>query len=138
MNIIDNNLRICRFLNYCKQFSHYLVHGPRYLLKVWQLSSGSYKKQMYRTAFRHSRYYRPLAGTPCLGQQPAYTVPVYRFSELFFGYRKARHQRIGGRPAAGGCIMNKIYYSEGKNRKRFPCTEKRSNMLLFFEPLIYL
>ncbi len=71
---------------------------------------------------------------PHLSHQPADAVALYRAGEFLFGYREARQNRGKVGFFAVGEQADDTY---GKNRKRFPCPEKRINMLLSLEPLIY-
>jgi hypothetical protein len=71
---------------------------------------------------------------PCLYHLPAYTVALHRSTELLFGYRKTSNN---GRRAIGCTGHQVIDEPYRKNRKRFPGPEKRINMLLSLEPLIY-
>jgi hypothetical protein len=59
-------------------------------------------------------------------------VTVYRPAEFLFGHRKPCSY---GRAfiSAGGSDAKAFYR---KNRKRFPFTEKRINMLLALQPLV--
>lgn len=91
---------------------------------------------MHRLPFWQVLYKHRFVQAPCLHHQPAHTVPVHRAAKFLFGYRKSclhitpmLHHSFGGHQP-----VNELY---GKNRKRFPCTEKRMNMLLTLEPLIY-
>ena len=61
-------------------------------------------------------------------------MAVNRMFKLFFRYRKASFNRAIITAHAGHFKINELYR---KNRIRFPNLEKRINMLLFFEPLIY-
>jgi hypothetical protein len=83
---------------------------------------------------RHDGIEQVLVQPPGFGHQSADAVAVHRTTELLFGYRKARHNR-GGIRVSGNDVVNDPYR---KNRKRFPGKEKRMNMLLSLEPLIYL
>ena len=75
---------------------------------------------------------------PCFYHQTADAVAVHGAAELFLRHRKT--SLYGGAPdsyrdiSAGQKNVNEPY---GKNRKRFPGEEKRMNMLLSLEPLIY-
>ena len=76
-----------------------------------------------------------LVQPPGLYHKAAYAVPVYRVLKLLFGHREAclcrRCDTIRG-------PWNKVIdEADGKNRKRLPGKEKRINMLLSLEPLIY-
>ncbi len=57
-----------------------------------------------------------------------------RAAETFFGNGEAYLYRVF---CIGRRIENAVDYAYGKNRKRFPGEEKRVNMLLSLEPLIY-
>ena len=72
---------------------------------------------------------------PGLCHQPADAVAVHRATKLLFGHRKACLHRGCSIISTWNDGINEPY---GKNRKRFPCKEKRMNMLLSLEPLIYL
>ena len=72
---------------------------------------------------------------PGLGHQPADAVPVHRAAKLLLRYRKACLDWGCLFIGQSYCSINESY---GKNRKRFPGKEKRMNMLLSLEPLIYL
>ena len=72
--------------------------------------------------------------SPAFHHQASDAVPVYRMPEFFFRYGKAGHYGAVCFVCSRHC---KVYEPYRKNRKRFPGAEKRINMLLFFEPLIY-
>lgn len=89
---------------------------------------------MQLLACRHALVELVLVQPPCLGHQPPDPVPVYRMAKLLLGYRKTRLHRRFTIDGAGYELINQSYR---KNRKRFPGKEKRMNMLLALEPLIY-
>lgn len=96
------------------------------------------KKHMHTRAWRQSRQQLVLMGAPGFHHQPPYAVAVHGVGEFLFGNGKANLQ-VGTRWAWVGGFRSKRAVNElyGKNRKRFPGVEKRLNMLLAFEPLIY-
>ena len=55
-------------------------------------------------------------------------------AEFLFWYGEACLHRGGFGVCTGNDAVNELY---GENRKRFPGKEKRMNMLLSLEPLIY-
>lgn len=92
---------------------------------------------------RHGLQQCGLMQPPGLEHKAAHTVPVHGTPEFFLGYGKPYLQRRGaycrqgcgrGMPAGRYQLINDSY---GENRKRFPGKEKRVNMLLSLEPLIY-
>ena len=80
----------------------------------------------------YSRIYLMLVQAPGLGHQSAYAVAVHRTAKFLFGNRKAY-------PCGGYLGIARHHFADKfyrKNRKRFPCPEKRINMLLALEPLV--
>ena len=75
-----------------------------------------------------------LVEPPRLGSEPTDAVPVNGAAKFLFGYGKAHLYR---RCLCIGPWQGVVYEPYGKNRKRFPGEEKRMNMLLSLEPLIY-
>ena len=76
-----------------------------------------------------------LVHAPGLYHEAAYAVPVDRALEFLFGHREAGLCRRGD--TIRGPWNKVINEADGKNRKRLPGKEKRINMLLSLEPLIY-
>ena len=72
---------------------------------------------------------------PCFHHQAADAVAVHRAAKFFLGYRKTSLHRTAGIGGAGYAEVDEAYR---KNRIRLSCPEKRINMLLSLEPLIYL
>lgn len=77
---------------------------------------------------------------PGLHHQAAHTMAVHALLKLLLGYREAclhcSHRGGGSIGAGRGHGRKVVHKAYGKNRKRFPETEKRVNMLLALEPLI--
>lgn len=80
----------------------------------------------------HSRIERVFIEAPAFPHQAANTVTFYRFFKLLFGNGKTHP----GRSYILTARNKLIYEPDRKNRKRFPITEKRINMLLALEPLV--
>ena len=76
-----------------------------------------------------------LVQPPRFHHQTPYAVPVYATTEFLFWNRKPDLYWSFDHSGSGN---EQIDESNGKNRKRFPGEEKRMNMLLSLEPLIYL
>ena len=76
-----------------------------------------------------------LVKAPGFCNEPAYTMTVYGTAELLFRYGKANSYR---RLLSRLPVCNNVGEPYRKNRKRLPGKEKRMNMLLALEPLIYL
>ena len=74
-----------------------------------------------------------LVEAPGFGHQPAYPVAFHRHPEFLFRNRKTNTHRILLAFCARNGVVNEL---QRKNRKRFPVTEKRINMLLALEPLV--
>lgn len=117
--------QLCDARSYC--------FGHRFL--VGQSSMGKDKKYMHLPACGHGGMQQVLVHAPGFHHLAAYPVAVYRMPEFLFGYGKAHLYRCRG---AVGAIPEQVNHPYRENRKRFSCTEKRINMLLFLEPLIYL
>lgn len=94
---------------------------------------GIYKKNMELLPFRYGRVEQVLVQPPAFGHQPADAVAFYAQSPFLFGYGKANPCRRGLTGAARQGMINDL---DRKNRKRFPVTEKRINMLLALKPLV--
>ena len=118
-----------------RQLVYGFYYGCHYGFMVRHLFARMHQEQVNLPAGRYGRIHYMLVQPPRLHHQPAYAVAVYRAFKFLLRYRKARH---GRRRAAFQRRGNKIYQPDGKNRKRFPFKEKRINMLLSLEPLIYL
>ncbi len=115
--LIDASLHSCR---------HSAVF--RYLVAV------THKEDMQLTPGGDGILQWLLAEAPGLGHQATHPVTVHRMAEAFFRYREAH---LYGRPGIGSSRDQQVNEPDGKNRKRFPRLEKRVNMLLPLEPLIY-
>jgi hypothetical protein len=70
---------------------------------------------------------------PAFYHQAAYAVAFYAEAPFLFRHGKARPYRRGLIGVAWQRMVNEFYR---KNRKRFPGTEKRLNMLLALKPLV--
>ncbi len=93
---------------------------------------------MHLLVWGHGFIKRMLVQPPGLYHQPADTVTVYGAAEFFLGYRKTSlHGRAPDSYRDIGAGQKNVNEPYGKNRKRFPGEEKRMNMLLSLEPLIY-
>lgn len=81
-----------------------------------------------------------LAVPPGFHHQAAHAVSVHALLKLLLGYREAclhcGHRGGGSIGAWRGHGRKMVHEAYRKNRKRFPETEKRVNMLLALEPLI--
>ena len=121
-----------------------------HLIVGGQFFAGKDKKNMEADARRQCLQKSGFVVPPGLCHQAAHPVAVYRAFEFFLGHREtyleffSRLASIFSTiPHSLLCLLFALIYGlvydpEGKNRKRFPFTEKRINMLLSFEPLIYL
>ena len=89
---------------------------------------------MHLLVWGHGLIEGMLIEPPGFHHQPADAVTMYRTAELLLGHRKTGLHRRGFFIGTGHDNVNEPY---GKNRKRFPGEEKRMNMLLSLEPLIY-
>lgn len=92
------------------------------------------KEYMQLLIFGDDRIQAVLVSSPCLYHQPPDTVALYGAAKFLFGYRKPGHYGRCYCICWAGCCHIKQPYR--KNRKRFPCPEKRINMLLSLEPLV--
>lgn len=93
-------------------------------------------------AGRHHWWQQVLAVSPRFHHQAAHTVAVHASFKFLLGYREAGlhsgHRRRSGVGTGRGRGRQMVHEAYRKNRKRFPETEKRVNMLLALEPLISL
>ena len=81
---------------------------------------------------RHGNVEGMFVQAPALPHQAADTIALYSLFKLFFGDGKTNPCR--SYILAPGNEL--VYEPDRKNRKRFPVTEKRINMLLTLEPLV--
>ena len=70
---------------------------------------------------------------PAFYHQAAYAVAFHTQAPFLLRHGKARPYRRGLIGIAGQGMVDEL---DGENRKRFPCTEKRINMLLALKPLV--
>ena len=117
-------------------------HGLFHSGKFGQSGICKQNKYMQLHTCRHNRWQQVLAVAPRFHHQAAHTVAVHTPLKLLLGYREAGlhggHRCQGGIGAGRDHGRQVVHEAYRKNRKRFPETEKRVNMLLALEPLISL
>jgi hypothetical protein len=117
-----------------QQFIYSFYHSILYCFIVGHCSCGEDDEQVKLAAIGYGCVKYILMQPPRLSHEPADAVPVHRAAEFLFGYGKPRHHRGG---VFRRTRVKGVYEPYRKNRKRFPGMEKRMNMLLALEPLIY-
>jgi hypothetical protein len=114
------------------QLGNSFLHGSHQQFLRGRFFIGIYNEQVQLHIGRQGGVYGMLLQAPRLYHQAAYAVAVYRKFELLFWNGKAHPYRRNF--FAASCGQAEQPY--GKNRIRFPGTEKRINMLLTLEPLV--
>lgn len=132
MNNMENSLRTGRYDLLLHQPVCDLLNSYVYGSLVRQFSMSKDKKQVQLYTFRYRLVQGGFRHTPCFAHETHYSVPVYRAAKFLFGHREAHpHWR-----ALFTADCSDADTSYRKNRKRFPVTEKRINMLLALQPLV--
>ena len=95
---------------------------------------GKDKEEVYLVVCGYGLVECMLVEAPRLNHKAAHAMAMNTATEFLFGYGEAGLHGCCLGIGTGYDSVNELY---GKNRKRFPGKEKRMNMLLSLEPLIY-
>lgn len=109
--------------------SHSIVQG---LLGLFR-SIGIYQEDVELLPFGDGGVKQVLVQPPAFHHQAAYAVAFHTHAPFLLRHGKASPYWGGFIGVAGQDMVEELY---GKNRKRFPGTEKRINMLLALKPLV--